>query len=825
MAVEGTPQERLKTEQDTKLEIRAIDRELRKIDQDRLALQAAYATGSEDILRDIEKAYDEIEKTHDLQKIQAEAALKESKRISSIRDEDRKSAQQAIFSQLRREQEAAKDHIDALQKDIKLKRYALALEDKRNQLQLKQFETLQSFLGKLGGVFRQQQAYHKVLSDGVGLSGKKLAIWSSIAAVISEIVVMFLKVDEGLAKFRIYMGMIRTDAKRISADILKVATEFAGVGVNIDGAVEATKKLAEEFGGTMKISRDLIGTTAILKSQLGVAEETSAAFLRNISALSKSTAQTQRHMAFVTDSLTAAAGIPLHLVMQDVAKLSGNALALVSRMPLQLIKSAVEARKLGTTLNKMADSSAQLLNFTENVQSEMEASVLVGQSINLQLARELAYRRDIVGSTKAILAEAKRINFEKLDFFQMQAFANATGRSADELLRMIQAQRQLQEARGIEGLKDEVALYDKLQGLHQADLNDLALQRELTVKQMANQERIAALQQQWNQLLMEATRVLYPLIDGLLKVAIVLVKIGPQLAFITAGFTDIGGIIKSIAVGISTWRPIFTAVMVPFIGFANALEKVGGFFTKILGFLSRIVGLTSLFSKLSILTPFLRAVPVIGWIITGFQLIYHFIDNIKKNLAGGDNWFVAAFRAAGQAIRDVFWKPFVDVFNWIVKWWKGSSPSQVMWMVIKGIASGAAYLFDALTDPWRRFLAWVVDKIPFMGGIAKKISGGMTGALTDLGVLEGKATVTTEATPAAKAESTATEAATATVQQTQKDQDSGTLSAILQSIKQLNDNLMSGKIGLYVDGQLLSATIARQTAFRSGYGVNQVNVA
>ena len=48
----------------------------------------------------------------------------------------------------------------------------------------------------------------------------------------------------------------------------------------------------------------------------------------------------------------------------------------------------------------------------------MEASVLLGKSMNLQKARELAYHRDITGLNKEIVKLAKDANFEQLDPFQ-----------------------------------------------------------------------------------------------------------------------------------------------------------------------------------------------------------------------------------------------------------------------------------------------------------------------------------------------------------------------------------------------------------------------
>jgi hypothetical protein len=46
--------------------------------------------------------------------------------------------------------------------------------------------------------------------------------------------------------------------------------------------------------------------------------------------------------------------------------------------------------------------------------------------------------------------------------------------------------------------------------------------------------------------------------------------------------------------------------------------------------------------------------------------------------------------------------------------------------------------------------------------------------------------------------------------------------SLLNAILGLRDDMTSGKIAVYMDTQLVSATIARQTEFRGGFGTNNV---
>ncbi len=826
MATAGSTQQRLKSEIELLAERRSIEYEIRQIIKERGQISEKYNSIDEAFTKRLVVSQEKLRGIYTARRRHLDDIAVLTKKLAHESDVTVRDNLKGILSQ----KEARLAELDAVERMVNLEKSWGELEAnaaiKRKEEDERRFERGMAYVGKLGDIFKMQQNHYMNLKNSTVLQGKQLLLAASLLAVFQTQFELFKTMDESLAKFRISMGMMRSDAERVSKSIKEVATQFAHIGVSMDIAATSVAALANEFGGTMKISQDLVENVSILKAQLGVSEEVSAGFLRNMGALSRSTAQSQVHMTYLANEMTAAAGIPLNLVMQDVAKMSANALAMVSKMPLAIVKSAVSARQMGTTINKMADASANLLNFTESVQAEMEASVLIGEAINVQQARQLAYQGKIVESTKAIVREAKRINFERLDYFQMQAFATASGRSADEILRMIQAQRQLQEARGMDGLKDEVALYDRLQTSRESDLKNMDLQRKLMVQQMANQARLDQLQQQWNQLWMETMRVMYPVLNIALQLATVLVRIGPQLVILSTGLNKIFGVsemlakawsggavsIARITLGVAKFGDRFIAVM------AMVLKPIKSIWTL----LSKI---PFIMNALKFAAPFTKAIPVIGWIITAFQFIYNMFKRYQEFTKAGDNPILAGLKAIGYALYDTLLAPFVKVWDWIKRIFVGESPSKLGLGIVRGIVEVQAMIFDALTYPWRHFLAWVADKIPGMGGIAKKLRGGLRGGLQDVGVLEKKA-ATPEVTPL-EVNTAATPTPTTTVtpiptpeEQKRREQDSLSLANILAAINQLNANLQAGKIGVYIDGQLMSATLSRQTQFKGGYGVN-----
>lgn len=695
-----------------------------------------------------------------------------------------------------------------------------------------------------------------------------------IVWAVSKIYALFKELDKPAWEFRKAMGMTRDAAKDLRKTIQNIAIDYMHVGVTADSAAAAMMSLGKEMGSIRAVTKDLVKTTAVLKSQLGVAEDDTAGFLKNMAAISKSTMQTQENIAYIAADLSMAAGVPFPLIMKDLATKSGTTLTMMSRLPNQVARAAVELRKMGTSLDQAAKSSREILNFSDNINAEMEASVLLGRSINLQRARELAYRRDLEGSTREILKLTNEIDFSNLDVFQQEAFARATGKSVDELMKLAQAEKQWKAARATPELAGQVAAYEQMRAANQATAKASDANLKLMVEQRSNQERLTAISQKWNQIISKVASIFLPIVDMLLAAVVPLMDIGVELSVVATMFKvgvgfarqlseivsvigmkvyNIGGAFQKIGdliqfgkfnrlldlignIGEVLDKRILLSLMnfgrygASGISFVDKLfvgvSKIGSMFSKFIG----IVGMV--FPKVAaFFSVFGKAIPVIGWIITAFQFFKGMVDDWSST--AGENIFYRIFHAIWAGIKAVI-VPIWDMLKWpFVKLWEwftggplsGKSPSDLGLSIVKGIVSVGAMIFDALTSPWRNAIAWIMSKIPGMSGIADKIAGGVSGFLKK--PLEARVSTDNKSTITPTGMKVASEVATQTATAVSENKEKSTASSdvllgnILDAINTLNKNLESGKIGFYIDGQLMSATLARQTEFRNGYGANK----
>jgi hypothetical protein len=220
-----------------------------------------------------------------------------------------------------------------------------------------------------------------------------------------------------------------------------VSAQWGHIGVEIKDVYSAMIATSKAIG-TMGEDRTMLGAMARFNVQLGISAETSAEFLAIMSQIGRKTMEASTDTLMLVAAAAMGSKTPLGPVMDDISAAAKSSYTYLSRNPAVLIKAAVEARRMGTSLQSATETSKGLLNFTQSVKDEMEASVLLGKSLNLQKARELAYHRDISGLNREILRLAQEQNIENKDIFAQDAFAKALGKSYSEIEKMLLAERE-----------------------------------------------------------------------------------------------------------------------------------------------------------------------------------------------------------------------------------------------------------------------------------------------------------------------------------------------------------------------------------------------
>ena len=570
---------------------------------------------------------------------------------------------------------------------------------------------------------------------------------AGVLSIFKQIYGMFIELDKVAFGARKEMGMLRSEHAVLRKQAEDLYKEYAHLGLESEMVYKTQKSIALELGSSLSSTKNIVEQAALMSAQFGISEDTTVKMLKTLGQMGSTTASAQTQMVGFAGALSNAAGIPLPQVMDDVAKASGEARMMLSKTPLDMIKAAVEARRLGTTLNQMASSSRKILNFTESMEAEMEASVLLGRPINLQLARQLAYSGKIVESNKEILRIAKQVNFDKMDPFSAEAFARAAGKTVDEMKSMIQADREQNmlkskaaelASKGDFSLRNQLKSVEDMKKANEASAKARGEDYKLIVKSEANQERLTSITNSWKKVIADLGMVFLPLIDNALKFAAAVIPIGVGVIKVMGGFSALNRLLVGGLTLISKWMSGIKGLgwLGKILGWVNSGVKgilglvagvgkllqpiattVGGLFAKVFGFAKPLL---NVFSKMKIFGTafgtFGKAIPIIGEVIMALQGIWSAgvrIWDIFKKLFSGD--FIGAFKGSLALIPGIIWdvlgKPIFELVGWIAGLFSDGAKEWVM-SIATGIESIGDKIFDGILWPFKSAWSWL-DKTFF----------------------------------------------------------------------------------------------------------------
>ena len=234
----------------------------------------------------------------------------------------------------------------------------------------------------------------------------------------------FEKINTQIGGWMFELGGFKTQAFLVS----QILGEEAG---------QATISLGQKLGNVNDVTLGTSINAGLLAHNLGLSGDEAASVINQFGRLQGLSNETALNTAAATKELAIASGVAPAQVMKDIAK-NGEAFALFSKDGgKNMGEAAIQAAKLGSDLGTASKMSENLLDYNSSIEKEMNASVLLGRDLNLGKARELAYAGDIAGAQREALQAAGGIEeFNKMDYYQKKAVADALGVQVSELQQM-----------------------------------------------------------------------------------------------------------------------------------------------------------------------------------------------------------------------------------------------------------------------------------------------------------------------------------------------------------------------------------------------------
>ena len=459
--------------------------------------------------------------------------------------------------------------IDALNTQIILRETELDYLKNNSTSQNEIIEKLEKQLQKIKDISPELQKQKGFLSSISSLYNDIKTENQIIFYIASKIVTAFTSIEDAAFEVRKNLGLIGKEGDRFKTIITDVYVRFANLGVTTETVGKTINSIANGLGSSLLITQEMVENFSIIETSLGIASEQSVKVARTLAGISKSSSMSQSSMIGFVKELSRAAGTSFVRVMEDLANLGESVRLTFRGTSVQLIKSTVEARRLGLSISDVGVAAEKLLDFQESITAEIEASVMLGRNISFNDARVLAYRGDILGATKQILDTVeKTADLNQLDYFTLKAIAASTGLTVDKLQESLQIRKDLRlvEAMGTEEARKLTSEYKSLNNMSESfakSEGERAIENLKNVNNLALQKQ---LQTELNGLILQLGQAFLPVLQSLASVLQIFTDINTWLRT-TIGDTGAKWVSALLLTGAAVmtlkgkWIDMFTSIL------------------------------------------------------------------------------------------------------------------------------------------------------------------------------------------------------------------------------------------------------------------------
>lgn len=457
--------------------------------------------------------------------------------IQAINDDELKSEEEkeALIKEINKEYKQAVDYNTVLVEKLKDQETQLKTTEKRLGVTGEAFKRL-SKIPIAGDILNINQGLVNMRKTAGETTNTFKILGSGIKGVF-----------EGIEKASVFLGILAV-AKKIF-DFIKDAmfaadervtnlakglmiSKEAAAGVydslksakgEIQSLYNTTKDITEAYTDLINLTEfitsantEMINTQIILTKNLGLSKEEAFGVQEAFVAMNL---EANEGKDIVYDQIAAFANQNKLLsngkkIFSDIAKTSKLIQINFNGNLGALVKTTLEAKKLGLSLDQVSKIGNSLLNFEQSISSELEAELLTGRDLNLEKARYYALTHNIAGLTEEISKQGiTQEKFAAMNVIQQEALAGALGMSAEEMGDMLYKQKILNKVGG-ETLRN---LREKARATEDINLQNKVAALEqgiLSGKSLEEAEKSTTAQEKFNQSLEQAKEIFSDFVDG-----------------------------------------------------------------------------------------------------------------------------------------------------------------------------------------------------------------------------------------------------------------------------------------------------------------------
>ena len=256
------------------------------------------------------------------------------------------------------------------------------------------------------------------------------AIFAALAGIATKFA---KKIDEIGSSF----GSLNVLGENFQDTLIAQGNSVTAIGGSLTDVASITNNLASSFGMNVDEAAKLSGKVFDTGKALGISADEASNLFGVLMTVGGLTAKQTEELTEGAFQLARQAGVAPAQVMKDIAGSAETVAIFTKDGGKNLLEAAISARQLGISIDAIAKSARDVLNFEGSIAKEMTASVLTGVQLDLQKARQLSLSKDIAGYEREIRNQIEsQGDFGSMNVFQQEALADAFGMSVSEVSRI-----------------------------------------------------------------------------------------------------------------------------------------------------------------------------------------------------------------------------------------------------------------------------------------------------------------------------------------------------------------------------------------------------
>ena len=290
-----------------------------------------------------------------------------------------------------------------------------------------------------------------LLTDGVGSLGTALVSSLSDPLVIAGLLIsafkklvdIGMKMSQEITDLGRSMNMSRDAANAMFTSIKNAAVASGTLVGNTKDMLAAQMSISKIMGTRVEVTGKELEAQVALTKLAGLSNEQAAELYKYSILTGESSEDLYDSISDQGDGL-----LNNNEILKEALEIEGQLAAQYKNDPKLIAQAVRQVKLLGISLQQAQSMGKSMLNFESSIESELEAQLLTGKSLNLSKVRALALAGKTAQAAELALQQAgSSEEFTNMNVIAQESLAEAMGLSTDELAKYLRTQELINKLR------------------------------------------------------------------------------------------------------------------------------------------------------------------------------------------------------------------------------------------------------------------------------------------------------------------------------------------------------------------------------------------